>query len=105
MAWSLDWFAASALARQGKFIRRVGWTNRWLIYHRGLWWIRLTSETHVVRVSEFGRDEFLARDWTDEAFSANPCGALPAYHMSAPSYRDWGTPIMEPPPIPGVPES
>src|SRR5438093_3981720 len=105
MAWSLDWFSARELAAQGKYIRRCGWTDKWLVLWRGLWWFRLAGDTHVVRADEFGRDDFLARDWTDQPPDADPCATLAAYNGDTPPrYRDWGTPIMVPPPVPGFAE-
>lgn len=100
--WSLDWFAASDTARGGKPIRRVGWSNKWIVYHRGLWWIRTNAgDARVVKATDFGRNELLARDWTDELETADICGATRPGNSKPPAYRDWGTPIMTPPPIAG----
>lgn len=102
--WSLDWFAAAALARAGRYIRRVGWTDRWLVYYRGLWWIVTATSSTVVKTTDFGAEEFQARDWTTEAFTADPCAATPAYNATAPVYGSWGSePLFTPPPVPGFP--
>lgn len=61
-----DWPTAAQAGKAGFFVRRNLWTDRWLQYYNGLWWLRLGSETpRVVQASDFGRDEFLAGDWTN----------------------------------------
>lgn len=106
MSWNLDWFAAAALARSGGYVRRVGWSDRWLTSYRGLWWIVTASGATLVKATDFGADEFYARDWTNEDFGADICGATPAYNTTAPQYRSWTpAPIFTPPPVPGFPES
>lgn len=106
MAWSLDWFAASAAARAGTKVRRVAWTDRWLVLYHGLWWIVAgSSEPRVVKSTDVTDDDLLARDWTTEEFTADVCGALPAYNTAAPMYGKWTEePIFTPPPIPGFPD-
>lgn len=101
--WSLDWFAAEALAKStGKYIRRVGWTDRWLSYYRGIWWMVREAGTTVAKATEITDVELLARDWTDEAFNADPCAATPAYNTNPPVYKSWtGDPVFIPPPPPG----
>lgn len=103
MSWSLDWFAAKKLARAGTKVRRVGWTDHWLVYD-GLWFIATDAGRTLVTTGDFGKDEFFARDWTDEAFNANPCAAVPAYNTSPITYGQWTSePIQLPPPVPGFP--
>jgi len=70
---NLDWFTARKFMRQGAYFRRVQW-RKWLFYSRYVWSISQTVEgmtvTHVVLNSDFGKDEFLATDWTDEPWDA-----------------------------------
>ena len=72
MSTKLDWFAARDLAHSAKYVRRSGW-RQWLFYYQSLWRISLTvgdqENTHVVLASDFGSNEFLATDWTDEAWT------------------------------------
>ena len=96
----MDWFAARKLAENGVYIRRAGWTDHWLVlYYGGLWWIQGgTAGTHVVQAGDFGQADFLARDWTDQPTTADPCAALT---QTPQVYGDWGSPIMTPPSAPG----
>lgn len=60
-----DWRTAARAARAGHMVRRRGWTTKWLRWWGGLWFLRETgSPERVVRAADFGRDEFLAGDWT-----------------------------------------
>lgn len=60
-----DWATAEQAGRAGHLVRRVGWTTKWLRWFAGLWWIRPNGEDErVVRTTDFGKDEFLAVDWT-----------------------------------------
>ena len=62
-----DWRTAARAARAGHFVRRRGWTTKWLRWWGGLWFLRETgSAERVVRAADFGRDEFLAGDWTHQ---------------------------------------
>lgn len=100
----MDWFAASLLAKGGAPIRRVAWTDKWLVFHEGLWWFTVGSTSTIVKTTEFGENELRARDWTDQAFNADPCASLPAFNQVAPVYGSWtDDPIFLPPPIPGYP--
>ncbi len=61
-----DWPTAAQAGKAGFFVRRNLWTDRWLQYYNGLWWLRAGTETpRVVKAADFGRDEFLAADWTN----------------------------------------
>lgn len=106
--WSLDWFAARELARKGTAIRRVGWERgTWLYARVGLWWLRLPDLSwRVVTAGDFSAADFRARDWTNENYRADICGARPAYNQSAPpDERKWGdVPQMHPRPVPNFPE-
>lgn len=104
--WSIDWFSAKALALSGKPVRRVSWTDKWLVYYRGLWFISTADSALVVATTDFGEAEFRARDWTDQPFNADPCAATPAYNSESPVYGSW-TPAPEflPPPVPGFPST
>jgi hypothetical protein len=60
-----DWKTAELAGRSGHLVRRKDWTTKWLRWYAGLWWLREDGETErVVRAEDFGRDEFLATDWT-----------------------------------------
>ncbi|MDR3406391.1 MAG: hypothetical protein P4L99_28155 [Chthoniobacter sp.] len=102
MAWSLDWFAAEALARSGSQIRRAGWTDRYLILQGAVWLLVAGSVSNVVKATDFAADELNARDWTDQPFAADPCAAVPAFNAAPPVYRQWtDVPVQLPPPVPG----
>ena len=61
-----DWPTAAQAGKAGFFVRRNLWTDRWLQYYNGLGWLRAGTETpRVVKAADFGRDEFLAADWTN----------------------------------------
>lgn len=61
-----DWPTAALAGKAGHLVRRKEWTNRWLRYYNGLWWLRIGVDApHVVQSADFGRDEFLAADWTN----------------------------------------
>ncbi len=66
---NLNWFAARGFMRQGAYFRRVQW-RKWLFFEHYVWSISQIVDsatvTHVVLNSDFGKDEFLATDWTDE---------------------------------------
>ena len=101
MSWSLDWFAAEKIAKAGTKIRRVGWTDHWLIF-QGLWFVTTDSNQTLVKATDFTSDEFNARDWTDQPVNADPCVAVPAFNTMPIIYGRWTDQrIFIPPPIPG----
>lgn len=52
-------------AMSGNRIRRIAWTDRWLRFYNGLWWlIPATGKPRVVTTSDFSAQEFKALDWT-----------------------------------------
>ncbi|HSI10712.1 MAG TPA: hypothetical protein VK961_01650 [Chthoniobacter sp.] len=105
MTWSLDWFAAEALARNaGAQIRRVAWTDRYLVADRGLLFIVDAGLQRVIKTTDYNSEDLNARDWTDQAFNANPCVAVPAYNTTPIVYRQWtDQPTFAAPPVPGFP--
>jgi len=106
MSWSLDWFAAEKLARSGAQIRRVSWTDHWLVFQSPLWMYTTAAGSRVAATTDFGGDEFNARDWTDQPYGADVCGATPGYNTTPITYGSWTTaPIFTPPPPPGFPSS
>jgi hypothetical protein len=106
MPWSLDWFAAKALAQTGSQIRRVGWTTQWMILHDGIWMLQTATTSAIVQATDFGADEFAARDWTDQPYGADQCGATPGYNTSPVTYTPWtSAPVFTPPPPPGFVDS
>jgi hypothetical protein len=104
MAWSLDLFAAAALARAGAQIRRVSWTNRVLVFQRGFLFIVDAGVTRTIKATDYTSADLNARDWTDEAFNADPCAAVPAYNTAPVTYGAWtDQPTFTAPPVPGFP--
>jgi hypothetical protein len=102
--WSLDWFTARDL---GRAIRRAAWPwGTWLVPFTGLWWLRDHHLSwRVPSASDFAEADFRARDWTDEPYSANICGTLPAHNTAPVTRHEWGdAPQMRPPPVPGFPD-
>jgi hypothetical protein len=81
----------------------VAWTDHWLVFHLGLWWmVEGENDARVVKATDITSEDFFARDWTTEEVSEDVCGALPAYNTTAPIYNRWtDQPIFTPPPIPG----
>src|SRR5947208_2261001 len=77
MAWSLDWFSARELAAQGKYIRRCGWTNKWLVLWRGLWWCMGAAYSRVVQATDYSADDFTANDWTTIPLALAGCPPPP----------------------------
>lgn len=56
---------ARLAAMMGHMIRRVDWTDRWVRFYNGLWWIIPTSgEPRVVTTEDFAASDFKALDWT-----------------------------------------
>ena len=100
--WSLDWFAAEALAKNGAQIRRAGWTDKMLSMQGALWLLVTASASTVVKATDFTDADLNARDWTDQPFNANPCSATPAFNTAPVAYGQWtDQPIQLPPPVPG----
>ena len=101
MSWSLDWFAAEKAAKSGAQIRRAGWRTNYIIFKAGLYYLVTGSTQALVKATDFGVDEFIARDWTDQPFSSNPCAATPTYNTTPNSYGRWtDAPVFNPPPPP-----
>lgn len=74
---NLDWSAARTLARQGSWVRRINWLDRFLFVTKGdLWWIWTEAKSWVVTSADFGKAEFAATDWTttwpDQLVCYNP---------------------------------
>jgi hypothetical protein len=121
---NLDWHQAFVVAQKRIAVRRAGW-RKWLLYEGTLWHIYTPStgagEQHVVRNTEFGADEFLATDWTDEPWAVEdggapsdpppgaerptPEGTLPPPSRPGGGWRDTGNPsppeAVNPPPAGG----
>lgn len=76
----LTWWQAERLARAGTPVRRAIWSDpiAWITYRDSFFWLHQEAngarETpadadtvpHIVLATEFRRNEFKARDWTDE---------------------------------------
>lgn len=74
-------------------VRRWGWLDRWLFHHSGVWFIVFNfGRLRVVRCTDFGRGEFLARDYTTSWPDQTACILA----------TDPETPVPDPPP-PGSP--
>ena len=69
----LTWPQALALALAGAYVRRELWTDKRLFITAGaLVWVD-GSPSRVVQAADFGREEFLARDWTNMGFDQGHC--------------------------------
>lgn len=102
MAWSMDLFAAKKAAEAGAQIRRAGWTTKYIICVAGLFYLVSGTTKTLVTATDFRRDEFNARDWTDQPFNADPCDATPTYNTTPNTYGQWtSAPVFLPPPPPG----
>ena len=80
---NLNWFQARNLAKtEHRAIRREAW-RKWLVFGPALRCISKVvsgaEQRYVVPNVEFGRDEFLANDWTDEPWvdGTIPSGVTP----------------------------
>src|SRR3954468_20902738 len=80
---NLNWFQARNLAKnEHRAIRREAW-RKWLVFGPALRFISKvvngSEKRYVVPNVEFGRDEFLANDWTDEPWvdGTIPSGVTP----------------------------
>ena len=73
----LDWFEARTLARNASAVRRDAW-RKWLTFESYVWlitqpaWETQIYDRRVVQQWDFGADEFLAHDWTDEPWPDGP---------------------------------
>lgn len=73
----LDWFQARTLARGGTAVRRDAW-RKWLTFESYVWlitqpvWEEQEYDRRVAQQWDFGADEFLAHDWTDETWPDGP---------------------------------
>ena len=74
---NLDWFQARTLARSGTAVRRDAW-RKWLTFESYVWlitqpvWLEQEYDRRVAQQWDFGADEFLANDWTDEPWDGGP---------------------------------
>jgi len=95
----LDWFSARGFMRKGAYFRRLQW-QKWLFYQDYVWSISQTVDaatvTHVVLNSDFGKDEFLANDWTDEPWDTTIPNPHPAPVPPTPTPSPTPTPIVPP---------
>ena len=81
----------------GNRIRRVPWTDRWLRFYNGLWWVMpATGNPRVVTTADFSAEDFKALDWTH--FSAS---CLAQIHETDPRFPTCPLPYQPPaPPAP-----
>ncbi|MEI6035097.1 MAG: hypothetical protein WCS65_12570 [Verrucomicrobiae bacterium] len=71
--YGLSWPEARSLLSAGAYVRRELWTDKRLfLTPGGLVWVD-ASPARVVQAEDFGRGEFLARDWTDMGFDQGGC--------------------------------
>ncbi len=74
---NLDWFQARSIAREGRAVRRELW-RKWLTFEHYVWlitqpvWETQLADRRVVQQWDFGAEEFMARDWTDEPWPNGP---------------------------------
>lgn len=119
MLYNLDWFDARDLALAGYQVRRSSWSAGWIQSFRGLWWFRPDATTvRVALASDFGKNEFLAHDWTTAGYGGDVCSAhlapsdsdlstLKAARAAAPAWalRNFGQDGQTPPPPEFIPPS
>lgn len=61
-----DWPTARLAGFDGHPVRRRAWTDRWVYFYNGLWWLMPESgEARVVTTQDFGVNDFKATDWTN----------------------------------------
>ena len=61
-----DWPTARLAGLDGNPVRRKAWTDRWLYFYNGLWWVMpATGTPYVVTTNDFTEGEFRAVDWTN----------------------------------------
>lgn len=72
MSTGLNWFQARAILFAGGAVRRDGW-RKWMVWNHYLHQITSSTDSsvpvqvaRVVQSYDFGAEEFLANDWTDE---------------------------------------
>lgn len=104
----LTWWQAEQLARSGRPVRRPGWPEnpiKWIAYRDSLFWVdeeknplldegvtaNEPGESRVVQETDFGYDEFVATDWTNDApyvakLVAGGAQLRTASSMPAPTY-------------------
>jgi hypothetical protein len=72
------WAVARQAGMEGHPVRRSAWTDRWLYFYNGLWWVMPSSGTpRVVRTLDFTTDDFLATDWTNLSATCITSSAIP----------------------------
>jgi hypothetical protein len=88
--YGLSWPQARALLVAGSYVRRERWTDKRLFLTAGgLVWVD-GSPARVVRSADFGRTEFLAKDWTDMGFDQGDCVDHPGWtHISIDETDRW----------------
>ena len=102
---NLDWFQARSIARSGRAVRRELW-RKWLTFEHYVWlitqpvWETQLADRRVAQQWDFGADEFMARDWTDEPW---PNGPQPPDPPDPPNPPD--PPRPPKPPLPPKPPS
>lgn len=74
---ALDWFQARSVARAGTAVRRDAW-RKWLTFESYVWlitqpaWETQLADRRVAQQWDFGAEEFMATDWTDEPWPDGP---------------------------------
>ena len=74
---NLNWFQARSIALGGRAVRRELW-RKWLTVEHYVWliaqpvWETQLADRRVVQQSDFGAEEFMAHDWTDEPWPNGP---------------------------------
>ena len=78
--YGLTWAQARSLLAAGAYVRRELWTDRKLfLTSGGLVWVDAAGSQRVVQGADFGRAEFLAKDWTNMGFDQNGCIKHPGW--------------------------
>ena len=64
-----NWQTARKAGTSGNPVRRSTWSDKWITFYNGLWWVVPATpgafSKRVVRTSDFSDADFLAVDWTN----------------------------------------
>ena len=92
----LTWPQAEVLMDAGAYVRRERWTDKRLFRTSGqLVWVD-GSPSRVVRAADFGREEFLAKDWTNMGFDQGDCIDHPGWtHIVIDETARWKAAVPE----------
>lgn len=62
----MNFFQARTLCEKEWWIRRESWAaDKWIIFYEGVWWCSTGGAPHVVKATDYGKEDLLAVDWTN----------------------------------------